>query len=94
MEVLISQMHHQKMRNICLLVVLLIYLGDTSKNKQLINNSPYWSNLYGKDGTDEELKEIVYGLNKEDLEILQNGLSFLNGLEKDDMKKLNSCYNI
>ena len=68
----------------------IIYLGDTSKNKQLINNSPYWSNLYGKDGTDEELKEIVYGLNNEDLEILQNGLSFLNGLEENDIDKLDS----
>ena len=36
-----------------------IYLGDTSKNKQEINKSPYWSNLYGKDGDVTEIDEII-----------------------------------
>jgi hypothetical protein len=62
-----------------------IYLGDTSKNKQEINNSPYWTNLYGKDGNIKEIDEIIQKSDIEDLEIINKCSSFIEELKKDNM---------
>lgn len=62
-----------------------IYLGDTSKNMQNIKKSLYWANLYGKDGTDLDLDNIVQDLTNEDVEILSKCLAFLDELEKDEI---------
>lgn len=62
-----------------------IYLGDTSKNMQNIKKSLYWANLYGKDGTDSDLDNIVQDLTNEDVEILSKCLAFLDELEKDEI---------
>ena len=62
-----------------------IYLGDTSKNKQEINKSPYWSNLYGKDGDVTEIDEIIQKSKIEDLEIINKCTSFIEELKKDNM---------
>lgn len=62
-----------------------IYLGDTSKNVQNIKKSSYWVNLYGKDGTNSDLDNIVQGLTMEDVEILSKCLAFLDELEKDEI---------
>ncbi len=62
-----------------------IYLGDTSQNKQEINNSPYWTNLYGKDGTKKEIDNIIHESNIEELIIINKCLSFIEELKKDNM---------
>lgn len=62
-----------------------IYLGDTSKNMQNIKKSLYWANLYGKDGIDSDLDNIVQDLTNEDVEILSKCLVFLDELEKDEI---------
>ena len=69
-----------------------IYLGDTTKNKQNIKKSPYWSNLYGKDGTNLDLANIEKGFTTEDMEIILKCLDFLNELEKDkiSIKKIDN----
>ena len=69
-----------------------IYLGDTTKNKQNIKKSPYWSNLYGKDGTNLDLANIEKGFTTEDMEIILKCLDFLNELEKDkiSIKKMDN----
>lgn len=63
----------------------IIYLGDTSKTNQEIKNSPYWTNLYGKDGTDEDLNKIMQGQGIEEIEILAKCMIFLEELKKDNI---------
>lgn len=60
-----------------------IYLGNTLENTQNIKESPYWGNLYGRDGTEKELKEIICNENIEDMYILYKCLMFLDELSKD-----------
>lgn len=66
-----------------------IYLGDTGANKQAIKKSPYWSNLYGKDGDNDDLKEISKNWTKDDLVILHSTNIFLDGLRNNDVSLLN-----
>lgn len=68
----------------------IIYLGDKSKNTQSIEKSPYWSNLYGNDTTEEEKHEIIKSWNIEEMEILAKSLLFLNGLENNNDGLLDS----
>lgn len=63
----------------------IIYLGDKMENKQEIEKSPYWKNLYGKDGTGNDLEEIIKKENIEDLVILTKCLIFLDELQKDNI---------
>lgn len=62
----------------------IIYLGASSHNKQEIKKSSYWSNLYGRDGTDEDLEKILNEMTDEDSEVLNIALKFLDELEQDD----------
>lgn len=60
-----------------------IYLGDNLENQQKIKNSSYWSNLYGRDGTNEDLEQIIKDGNLEDNNILLKCLIFTKELQKE-----------
>lgn len=62
-----------------------IYLGDNTKNKQKIKNSPYWSNLYGYDGNNGDLEKIVKDYGIEEFEIQIKCMAFLEELKKDSL---------
>lgn len=69
-------------RNTEKLKALTIYLGDPSKTNQEIKNSPYWANLYGKDGMDDDLNKIMQIQGTEELEILAKCMMFIEELKK------------
>lgn len=62
-----------------------IYLGEPSKSNQEIKNSPYWANLYGKDGTDDDLNIIMQTQGNEELEILAKCMIFIEELKRDNV---------
>lgn len=63
----------------------IVYLGNSKENQQKIKKSPYWSNLYGHDGNDKELEEIIeYSYGKEEFEIISKCLLFLQEIKKDN----------
>lgn len=62
----------------------IIYLGNSDENTQEIKKSPYWSNLYGHDGTDDDVKNLLEQYNFEDYEIQLKCLIFLEELKKDE----------
>ena len=59
-----------------------LYLGDSKSEKQNIQKSSYWSNLYGHDATDDEIKNLVKGSTIEELLIFNTCLNFLDELKK------------
>lgn len=61
-----------------------IFAGDIENNKQEIKGSPFWANLYGKDATEEELREIFFENTEEDMIIILKCLAFLTEGKKDN----------
>lgn len=61
-----------------------IFAGDVENNQQEIKGSPFWSNLYGKDATEEELEKIFFENTEEDILILLKCLAFLTEGKKDN----------
>lgn len=68
----------------------LIYLGDPNTNQQSITASPYWSNMYGHDATDEDMVMIGKELTQEELRMLELCIKFTDELKEPalDVKKL------
>lgn len=60
-----------------------LFLGDDTSG-QKIENSPFWSNLYGKDASDSELEEIINENELEDNIILLICASFMNEIIKEN----------
>lgn len=60
----------------------IIAFGNQSESQNVVN-SPFWSNMYGHDADDEELKQIYGQLVPEDIEILIRCNIFLEELKKD-----------
>ena len=60
-----------------------ILLGNNKTNKQEINKSPYWSNLYGKDGILEDLTDLIKDMNYEDAIIINICYTFIEELKKE-----------
>jgi hypothetical protein len=60
-----------------------IFLGE-SNSKQEITGSPFWSNLYGKNASDNELKEIIEDNDLEDNVILLICIAFMDEISKED----------
>lgn len=61
-----------------------IFLGNEYKNEQKINGSPFWSNLYGTDASEIELKRIIGENSLEDNKIILICTSFMEEVRKDD----------
>ena len=68
----------------------MVYLGDTSKNTQSVTASPYWSNIYGHDATDDDMEKIEQEITLEEKKILHLCITFTDELKKTpiDAKKL------
>lgn len=64
----------------------MIYLGDTKSNVQSITGSSYWSNVYGRDATDDDLKTIVDQLSIEEMKMLHLCMSFTEELKKTPLQ--------
>lgn len=60
----------------------ILYFGNSNKKSQLIEQSPYWKNIYGHDATDDDLEVIAKGLTSEEKEILSFCTSFTDELKK------------
>lgn len=60
-----------------------IFLGNNKTNKQEINKSPYWSNLYGKDGTLEDITDLIKDMNYEDATVINVCYTFIEELKKE-----------
>lgn len=71
-------------------VAPMVYLGDPSQNTQTVKASPYWSNLYGHDATDEDMAIIDQETTLEEKKILALCIMFADELkeQKLDVKKL------
>lgn len=67
-----------------------IFLGDSNNTRQEITNSPYWTNLYGKNASDNELKDIFGKNSMEDNIILLICIEFIEEIRKENysVKKL------
>ena len=72
-----------------------IFTGDIENNKHEIKGSPFWSNLYGKDATEEELRKIFFENTEEDMIIILMCIAFLTTREQwGDFSQLNNmCKN-
>lgn len=68
----------------------MVYLGDTSKNIQAVTASPYWSNIYGHDATDDDIEQIGQEITLEEKKMLYLCIAFTDELKKTpiDVKKL------
>ena len=68
----------------------MVYLGDTSKNTQGVTASPYWSNIYGHDATDDDMAKIEQEITLEEKKMLYLCITFTNELKKTplDVKAL------
>ena len=64
----------------------LIYLGDTNSNNQSITGSPHWSNMYGRDATEEDLQSIVDNLSLEEKKMLLLCMSFTEMLKSSPLQ--------
>lgn len=64
-----------------------IYLGDNKNNTQAIEKTEYWSNLYGRDGSKEDVEKLLKDYQIEEYEIQLKCLIFLEVLESDDIKE-------
>ncbi len=70
-----------------------LYLGNSNSEKQNIQKSSYWSNLYGHDASDNEVKNLINESSTEDFLIFLTCVAFLNELKKSpipikNLKKL------
>lgn len=63
-----------------------IYLGDKQKNIQNIKNTPYWSNLYGRDGTKSDIQKILNNYEFEEFEIQFKCLFFFRTFKNGKYK--------
>ena len=61
------------------------YWGTRDHAQREISGSPYWSNLVGRDGSDEELLEIGNSLSMQDSIVLQTCLSFIDDLKREEL---------
>lgn len=59
----------------------MIYLGDTGNNTQFVTASPYWSNIYGHDATDDDMEKIVQDITLEEKKILYLCIAFSDELK-------------
>lgn len=68
----------------------MVYLGDTSQNTQAVTASPYWSNIYGHDATDDDIEQIGQEITLEEKKMLYLCISFTGELKKTpiQVKKL------
>lgn len=64
----------------------MVYLGDTSKNTQSVIGSPYWSNIYGRDATEDDMKKIEQEITLEEKKILLFCIMFTNELRKPQLQ--------
>ena len=64
----------------------MLYFGDTTSNEQGVTGSSYWSNVYGKDATDADLKEIIDAISPEEKEILLLCTSFAEELKSSPLQ--------
>ena len=62
----------------------MIFAGDSERNEQEIKGSPFWSNLYGKDASEEELRKTFFENTEEDMIIILKCLAFLTEGKKDN----------
>ena len=60
----------------------MVYLGDTSQNTQAVTASPYWSNIYGHDATDDDIEQIGQEITLEEKKMLYLCISFTDELRK------------
>lgn len=60
----------------------MLYFGNTNKNSQLVEQSPYWKNIYGHDATPDDLEMIEKDLMSEEKEILTFCISFMDEIKK------------
>jgi len=60
----------------------MVYLGDTSKNTQAVTASPYWSNIYGHDATDDDIEQIGQEITLEEKKMLYLCIAFTDELKK------------
>lgn len=68
----------------------MIYLGDTSKNTQAVTASPYWSNIYGHDASDQDVEKSVQETTFEEQKMLALCIAFIDELKETpiQVKKL------
>lgn len=59
-----------------------IYIGNPLNNVQNVKASPYWSNIYGHDASDEEVQTLIEQESGEDSQILNSCIQFLTGLSR------------
>jgi len=59
-----------------------LHLGSPDLERQDINKSSYWSNLYGHDATDEEIDNLLNSNTTEEALIFLMGVVFLDELKK------------
>lgn len=64
----------------------MVYLGDTSKNTQSVTRSPYWSNIYGRDATDDDLLKTGQKTSQEELRMLRLCIEFSVELMKSQLQ--------
>jgi hypothetical protein len=71
----------------------IIHLENPGTLVQGIKSSPYWSNMYGRDATDEDVESCHNHCTEEELEILLQAHRFLSELKKENFS-LNTLKNI
>ena len=64
-----------------------VYLGELTDTSQQIKKSPYWTNMYGNDADDYDIKQLTKDFTKEDRHILNKVDIFLNELKRGDVSK-------
>lgn len=64
----------------------MIYLGDKDKNIQGVTGSPYWSNIYGVDVTDNDMKKIEQEITLEEKKMLYHCIMFIRELNNTQLK--------
>ena len=64
-----------------------IFMGNPAENVQNIKASPYWSNVYGHDASDEELQTLIGQESDEDIQILNYCIQFLSELSSIPLRR-------
>lgn len=64
----------------------MLYFGDTKSNTQSVTGSTYWGNVYGRDASDDDLKEIIEGISPEEKEILHLCTAFADALKTSPLQ--------
>lgn len=83
-EILNNKTEKEKLKK---LKASVIYLGNNKKNTQAIEKTEYWSNLYGRDGSEKDIEKILKNYKTEEYEIQLKCLIFLEVLKSDDIKE-------